>query len=207
MELWHCKFGHIWGQANVGGIVFYKHQLQFILYCTFYMNIYILSVLLKRPIMQVNHLNLMYSNVPKFSGIQVSANSVDSDQIRVYTVYHSVCIFWMHYSIVQPRCSIFMVIRVIFSGVRSFRIFTVVYTSLITLTHTIWATSWENLFMPYANNKDADQYNIFSFYIQNVKTLASFWKRADQFEPIWVLPSQKPPKTGFLMTLAHIISN
>ena len=21
----------------------------------------------------------------------------------------------------------------------------------------IWATSWENLFMPYANNKDADQ--------------------------------------------------
>ena len=27
MELWNCKFGHIWGQADVGGIVFYKHQL------------------------------------------------------------------------------------------------------------------------------------------------------------------------------------
>ena len=28
VELRHCKFGHIWGQANVGGIVFYKHQLR-----------------------------------------------------------------------------------------------------------------------------------------------------------------------------------
>ena len=41
----------------------------------------------------------------------------------------------------------------------------------------IWATSWENLFMPYANNKGADQhahsplllYDISSFYIRNFK--------------------------------------
>ena len=60
-----------------------------------------------------------------------------------------------------------------------------------------WAMSWENLFMPFANNKAADQpvqsdqclyyslpryYNISSFYIQNFKTLASFWRRADRFE-------------------------
>ena len=37
------------------------------------------------------------------------------------------------------------------------------FSSLISMewwylvTQTIWATSWENLFLPYANNKDADQ--------------------------------------------------
>ena len=29
MELRHCKFDHIWGQANVGGIVFYKTSSSF----------------------------------------------------------------------------------------------------------------------------------------------------------------------------------
>ena len=57
-----------------------------------------------------------------------------------------------------------------------------------------WATSWQNLFMSYANNKDADQYdqhfwyslprlfNTSSFYIWNFKTLASRCSWADRFE-------------------------
>ena len=35
MDLRYCKLGHIWAQANVGGLVFYKHQLLFmIILCT-----------------------------------------------------------------------------------------------------------------------------------------------------------------------------
>ena len=46
-----------------------------------------------------------------------------SDQ--VYTVCHSVHIFWTHYSMVNPLCSNFRVITANFSGVRIFRVFTV----------------------------------------------------------------------------------
>ena len=56
-----------------------------------------------------------------------------------------------------------------------------------------WATSWENLFMQYANNKGADQpahppllftawYNTSSFDIQNFKPLASLCSLAGRFE-------------------------
>ena len=58
-----------------------------------------------------------------------------------------------------------------------------------------WALSWENLFMPYANNKGADQpahprlccslpgkYNTSTCYSRNFKTLASFWSRPGRFE-------------------------
>ena len=45
---------------------------------------------------------------------------------RVYTVCHSICIFlWTHFSMVKPPCSNFRVITANFSGVKSFRIFTV----------------------------------------------------------------------------------
>ena len=30
VELGYCKFGYIKGQANIGGIVFYKHRLSFL---------------------------------------------------------------------------------------------------------------------------------------------------------------------------------
>ena len=63
----------------------------------------------------------------------------------------------------------------------------------------IWATSWENLFMPYANNKGADQFAhprslistfvvhchvsvVSSFYIRNFKPLATFCGCAGRFE-------------------------
>ena len=50
---------------------------------------------------------LTYHNFPKFSDRQVWAKGVDPDEsslIRVYTVCHSICTFWTHYSIVEPPC-------------------------------------------------------------------------------------------------------
>ena len=66
---------------------------------------------------------------PKFSDRQVWANLVDPDQtsplIWVYTVCHSVCMFWMPFSTLKPRCLNFRIITAKFSGVRIFRMFTV----------------------------------------------------------------------------------
>ena len=45
--------------------------------------------------------------------------------IRVYTVCHSVCIVWTHYSMVEPYSSSFRVTTTNFLGVRIFRKFTV----------------------------------------------------------------------------------
>ena len=54
-----------------------------------------------------------------------------SSLFRVYTVCHSVCIVWTHYSMVQPHSSNFRVITTNFLGVRIFKKFTVQsYTSL-----------------------------------------------------------------------------
>ena len=50
---------------------------------------------------------------------------IRSSLIRVYTVCHSVCIVWTHYSIEEPHSSNFRVITTIFWGVRIFRKFTV----------------------------------------------------------------------------------
>ena len=51
--------------------------------------------------------------------------SYRSSLIRVYTVCHSVCIIWTHYSMVEPHSSNFRVITTNFLGVRIFRKFTV----------------------------------------------------------------------------------
>ena len=45
--------------------------------------------------------------------------------IRVYTVCHSICIVWTHYSMVEPHGSNFRVISTNFWGVQIFRKFTV----------------------------------------------------------------------------------
>ena len=63
-----------------------------------------------------------YPNFPNFSDRHVWANSA----VRVYTVCHSVCINWTHYSIVEPHSSNFRVITTYFLGVRIFRKFTVI---------------------------------------------------------------------------------
>ena len=83
----------------------------------------------------------------------------------------------------------------------------------------IWATSWENLFMQYANNKGADQpahprslISTFvvhwldsiiplSFYIQNFKLLPSFCGCAGQFESTLVTNTED----RFSRDKAHII--
>ena len=55
----------------------------------------------------------MYRNDPKFLDRYAWANSADPDQtapsslIRFYTVCHSVCIVWTHYSTVEPHSSNF----------------------------------------------------------------------------------------------------
>ena len=79
----------------------------------------------------------------------------------------------------------------------------------------IWATSWENLFMPYMNNKGADQpahpcslistfvVCISSFCIGNFMTLASFFSWADRFESYLV----ENPDDRFSHDKAHIISS
>ena len=65
-----------------------------------------------------------YHNDPKYLDRQIWANSADPDQtaprrvssslIRVYTVCHSLCIIWMHYSKLKPPCLTFRMIKVIF---------------------------------------------------------------------------------------------
>ena len=74
----------------------------------------------------------VYRHDPKFLDRHVCANNVNPDQtlIRVYTVCHSVCNFWMHYPVVKPPCSNFRIIKSNFSGVRIFRIFTLFSKSL-----------------------------------------------------------------------------
>ena len=77
--------------------------------------------------------DLRNRKVPKFSdgmdcGQTVCRPRSDcsrSSLIRVYTVCHSICIFWTHYSIAEPPCSNFRVITANFSGVQNFKIFTV----------------------------------------------------------------------------------
>ena len=54
--------------------------------------------------------------------------TVQTHQIRVYTVCNSVCTFWMkkmHYTMVKPFCSNFRVITAKFSGIQIIRIFMV----------------------------------------------------------------------------------
>ena len=78
----------------------------------------------------------------------------------------------------------------------------------------IWATSWENLFMPYANNKGADQYEHLRSLISTF--IVRYW---DSMIPVFAMHKisrlasrcsgtgrfvsyhcRKLPKTGFLVT-------
>ena len=70
---------------------------------------------------------ILIRNDSKFSDRYAWANSEDPDQTRVYTVCHSVCIVWTHYSMVEPHSSNFRVITINVLGVRIFRKFTIIY--------------------------------------------------------------------------------
>ena len=68
-----------------------------------------------------------YHTVPKFSDRPVWADSVDPDQsasllISVYSVSHSICVFWTQYSKVEPHCSNFRIIAAIFQVFEYLRI-------------------------------------------------------------------------------------
>ena len=90
------------------------------------------------------------------------------------------------------------------------------YTVEKNIKTVTWATSWENLFMPYANNKGTDQPAhqrslistfvvrcldsiITTCYLQNFKTLASFWSWVGQFESYLVTN----PEDRFSRDKAH----
>ena len=57
--------------------------------------------------------------------------------IRVYTVCHSFCIVWTHYSMIEPHSSNFRVITTNILDVRIFRKFTVHHKNMV---HLVWRT-------------------------------------------------------------------
>ena len=77
-----------------------------------------------------------------------------------------------------------------------------------------WATSWENLFMPYANNKGADQPAhsrclISAFVVHclvsiiplvSISKISSLYLASVAAQAGLSLPWSETPKTGFLMT-------
>ena len=72
--------------------------------------------------------------------------------IRGYTVCHTICIFWMHYSTVKPSCLNLRIIKPHFSGVRIFRVVTIFVdycTKSRAFRHPkncfIWAMTWQNM--------------------------------------------------------------
>ena len=88
---------------------------------------------------------LKYLHDPKYSDRQIWANSACrprsdcslSSLIRVYTVCHSVCIFWTLYCMVKPPCSNFRIITAIFWGVWIFWI--VMVSGQVLLTYSLGA--------------------------------------------------------------------
>ena len=65
-----------------------------------------------------------------------------SSLIKVYTVCHSVCIFWTQYSMVESQSSNFRVITANFLGVRIFRKFTV---HAKTMYRPVFPILWRNV--------------------------------------------------------------
>ena len=68
-----------------------------------------------------------------------------------------------------------------------------------------WATSWENLFMPYANNKSADPRSLitaFILYLLNPKfqTLAGLWSWAGRIRSYWL----ETPEDRFSHDVARV---
>ena len=80
-------------------------------------------------------------------------------------------------------------------------------------TEGIWAASWENLFMPYANNKGTDQPAyprslISAFVVRCLDSIIPLLVIAEILRPQLVSSAERagwsylvgPPKTGFLVT-------
>ena len=90
---------------------------------------------------------------------------------------------------------------------------------------TIWATSWENLFVPYANNKGTDQpvhpRSLISAFVVccldsliplvSISGISSLYLAPEAEQAGLSLPWSQTPKTGFLMMRLilkwHIFNN
>ena len=86
-------------------------------------------------------------SLPKIADLPISfqANITcmkRSSLIRVYTVCHSVCIVWTHYSMVEPHSPNFRVITTNFLGVRIYRKFTVFWYQGIQFTQICLFENW-----------------------------------------------------------------
>ena len=83
----------------------------------------------------------------------------------------------------------------------------------------IWATSWVNLFMPYANNKGTDQpvharSLISTFVVRCLDSIISlvfifpiswFSLASELSRPVWVLPGHKPRRQVFLWRGSYVL--
>ena len=80
------------------------------------------------------HTQSKYRNVLKFSDRHVWANSADPDQtaplIRVYTIWHSVCIVWTHSSMVEPLVQILVITTIFLGNLQCCQFCTVKYEKL-----------------------------------------------------------------------------
>ena len=123
----------------------------------------------------------------------------------------------MHYCMVKPHSSNFRVITAKCLSVQTFWILLYVlkagiwYTCKAIIT---WATSWENLFMPYTNNNGADQpahqRSLVSSFVVRYLDSIIFLVSISEISSLWVasmaaqvglrLAWSKTSKTGFLVT-------
>ena len=86
--------------------------------------------------------------------------------------------------------------------------------TVLCISHTIWATSWENLFMPYANNKGEDQSEyprslISAFVVRcldsiipivSISEISSLYLASVAQQADLSLTWSQTTKTGFLVT-------
>ena len=89
------------------------------------------------------------------------------------------------------------------------------------MEYTIWATSWENLFLPYANNKGADQPAhprslISAFVIRcldsiiplvSIPKISSLWLASLLSRPVWVLPGRRPRRQVFSWRGSYVLQH
>ena len=79
--------------------------------------------------------------------------------IRVFTVCHSVCIFWTLYSMVQPHCSNFRIIT--FSSVRILRSLTVNHYPNVVYATNISKMNFSECLKEFCDDKHATTVKIF----------------------------------------------
>ena len=124
----------------------------------------------------------------------------------------------------SPNCihvhSLMLFSQLFFCLPLRFAPFTVQCQRTLHCDHTIWATSWENLFMPYANNKGADQTArmrslISTFVVRclnsilslvSISEISSLYLASVAAQVGLCFTWLQTPKTGFLVTRLICVS-